>query len=308
MTEVGHNYWMRKGRYTPSQRNNIEWHAQYKAMKPINSTRQRTLSKWFSGWLGTGKNMRRWKLRYASNCPFCGHLDEDTNHVLKCSHPKVTTNWTSLLKAYDIKLAKGKTCYALRKAIILELRAWRNMDTAPSLSFADPQLKQAIQAQREVGWRCFLEGLMVKDIITYQTEYLASNYSLHNSTSWTKKIYRLGWNLIMDMWSHRNENLHESETIDFLNGKEVLEETIRKELQVGLSELPTLEFTHLFRFEENKLMQKSLDGKKDWLTTVKLGRKLHNDKNYIEDEFDTNKALQDWVGLGKEEICEQHKF
>ena len=192
MTEVGHNYWMRKGRYTPSQRNNIEWHAQYKAMKAINSTRQRTLSKWFSGWLGTGKNMRRWKLRYASNCPFCGHLDEDTNHVLKCSHPKVTTNWTSLLKAYDIKLAKGKTCYALRKAIILELRAWRNMDTAPSLSFADPQLKQAIQAQREVGWRCFLEGLMVKDIITYQTEYLASNYPLHNSASWTKKIYRLG--------------------------------------------------------------------------------------------------------------------
>ena len=44
-------------------------------------------------------------------------------------------------------------------------------------------------------------------------------------------------------------------------------------------------------------MNKSIEGKKDWLSTVKLGRRLHNDVNYIEDEFDNNKALQDWIEL-----------
>ena len=101
----------------------------------------------------------------------------------------------------------------------------------------------------------------------------------------------------MDLWTHRNENLHKSQNIDILNGKEILEETIKKELAIGLGNLPPLEFTHLFQPTATKMMNKSIEGKKDWLSTVKLGRRLHNDVNYIEDEFDNNKALQDWIEL-----------
>ena len=154
--EIGYNYWEKKERYYYKDRRNIEWQSQYKAMKTIPTTRQQTLSKWFSGWLGTGKNMQRWKLRYLGNCPFCGAPQEDTNHVLKCNHPIVSTTWKTLLSKYDVTLAKMKTSFPLQKAIILELRAWRNNTEAPLLAFADPQLHAAIKSQSMIGWRGFL--------------------------------------------------------------------------------------------------------------------------------------------------------
>lgn len=46
-------------------------------------------------------------------------------------------------------------------------------------------------------------------------------------------------------------------------------------------------------------MKKSIEGKKDWLTTVKLARRLYEDRNIKVDEFDTNEALREWIGLPK---------
>ena len=46
-------------------------------------------------------------------------------------------------------------------------------------------------------------------------------------------------------------------------------------------------------------MKKSLEGKKDWLATVKMVQKLHNDRNMVEDEFDMNNALRAWIGIPK---------
>ena len=71
-----------------------------------------------------------------------------------------------------------------------------------------------------------MEGLVVSDIITYQQEYFDTNHQERNITSWTKTTYKPGWNLIMDIWTHRNEVLHKSENIDILNRKDILEEAI----------------------------------------------------------------------------------
>ena len=43
-------------------------------------------------------------------------------------------------------------------------------------------------------------------------------------------------------------------------------------------------------------MKKSLESKKDWLASVKMARVLYEDYT-VEDEFDTNKALQNWIGM-----------
>ena len=100
----------------------------------------------------------------------------------------------------------------------------------------------------------------------------------------------------MEIWNFRNEHVHQTDNIQNLQGKKVLEETILKEWNKGLNKLPILEFSHLFRLKKVDLMKKSIDGKKDWLLVVKTGRDLHNDKGET-DEFDTNDALRFWIGL-----------
>ena len=45
------------------------------------------------------------------------------------------------------------------------------------------------------------------------------------------------------------------------------------------------------------MTKKSLEGKKYWLAIVKLGRELYNDIQIEPDEFDTNNALRQRIGL-----------
>ena len=112
-------------------------------------------------------------------------------------------------------------------------------------------------------------------------------------------MIKAGWNIILETWKFRNDTVHSSENIDMLEGLPILHSTVEKEWQAGLGQLPANDFSHLFRIKINNLLKKSTQSKKDWLLTVKLGRNLHNDNTTTTDEFDSNHALRDWIGLAK---------
>ena len=103
----------------------------------------------------------------------------------------------------------------------------------------------------------------------------------------------------METWTYRNDTLRKPKTIQALQGITHLKETVQLEWERGLSSLPTLEFSHLFRIKKEELMKKSLEGKKGWLVTVKLERELHGDISNELDIFDKNDALRFWIGLPK---------
>ena len=299
MTKKCHSYWISKDRYRVEDINNINWTAQANAMSGTNKTSQRTIAKWCSGWIATGKNMQRWNMRYSGNCVFCQHPNEDTTHILKCTNTLAINNWKKQLAVFDNTLIKLKTAYPLRKAIILELRAWRNNDKTPSHQYADEILKKSICDQRALGWKVFLEGLLTTSIITYQHNHLKQHFPQQRVTTWSKRVVKAGWKVIMEIWKYRNDILHTTDNIELMQGRQILEETVAKEWNIGLHNLPILEFSHLFRLKLDELMKKSTQSKKDWLLTVKSGRFLHNDNGSPEDEFDTNPALRDWIGLPK---------
>ena len=297
MTKKGHAYWIQKERYDKDSIDCIDWLVQESAFNSEKTTRQRNLSKWISGWIASGKNMKRWNKRYKGDCPFCGHENEDNIHILHCSHDVPTQSWKTLLSEYDVRLAKLKTCYALRKAIILDLRAWRNNKRYPPTSNMDDLLRSAIEEQRRIGWKTYLEGLITTKIFNYQQDYMAHSYPDKKPNTWAKKVIKAGWRILMEMWEKRNNKLHEPDVLQEMEGKKVLNKVVAKEWDVGLSNLPAFEFSHLFRLKLDKLMKKSIEGKKDWLVTVKMTRRLYEDRNIMEDEFETNEALQEWIGL-----------
>ena len=264
----GHEYWIQKKRYTKDDIDCIEWELQEKAFSSEKSTRQRKLTKWISGWLGTGKNMKRWNLRYKGLCPFCRHEDEDTKHVLRCKHEKPTNIWNTLLKEFDGTLIKNKTCYPLRKAIIRELGAWRNETAFPHWTSLDNELLQAVMEQRRIGWCTFMEGLISTKITIYQKQYLALNFPDRKISSWTKKVIKAGWKLLMKMWQNRNDQLHLPDTLLEMEGKRELNRSILAEWALGLSDLPAFEFTHFFRLKKEKLLKKAKMSMKQKRQTV----------------------------------------
>ena len=304
MESKAHDYWISdKKRYSTSTKDLIDWNAQNQAMKTLNTTKQRNIVKWCSDWVSVGKNMERWNLRYRGHCPFCAHPRETTSHVIMCQSVEVTDQWKKVLSQYDHQLIKLHTCYYLRKAIIYELLSWRrnSLQQPPTLSHADETLKEAILEQRQLGWKVFLEGLVSVKIVNYQKAYHQQSDKSHLHFSWPKKAIKAGWNMITTMWEHRNTFLHQSDIIEDLEGLTILNNTIQMEHNKGLSKLPMLEFSHLFRLSMHELMEKSLEGKKDWLVTVRLGRNLYNDTS-SPDEFETNLTLRNWIGLPKRKV------
>ena len=115
-----YEYWISKGRYTEGKKDNINWIAQGKALRSTKSGRKRTITKWVSHWIGTGKNMERWNLRYKGNCPYCNRSKEDTVHVLCCQDGKAKQIWDDELNKFSAKMVT--LTLRLKLATILELR------------------------------------------------------------------------------------------------------------------------------------------------------------------------------------------
>ena len=295
-----HQYWIHeKERYTQEDIKKIDWDSQSKAMQSLRTTKQRSLTKWFSGWVAVGKNMEKWNMRYKGHCPFCKYPKETTTHVIKCQHVAPTEKWKELLKEYDATLARLHTNYYLRKAIIYDIWDWRQnrIKARPTLLYADNELQDAVMEQRSLGWKVFLEGLISTKIIEYQRNFHLQSDRYDKAFTWPTKVIKAGWKLITAMWDYRNDALHQTPTIEDMEGIEVINKVIKQERNIGLSDLPMLEFSHLFRISEEELMKKSTEGKKDWLCTVKMARHLHQDRNKQEDEIDLNDTLRTWIGL-----------
>ena len=143
-----HEYWISKSRYTTTTRSLICWTSQLKAQKIIQQSRRHFVCKWSSGWLGTGRNMERWKLRYSGNCPFCDSPEEHTTHILQYNQEKPTIAWKQALADWKKKLTTQKTSAYLLRAIIFELKAWRFGTTLQTVEHCDHQLQEVILEQR----------------------------------------------------------------------------------------------------------------------------------------------------------------
>jgi hypothetical protein len=104
-----------------------------------------------------------------------------------------------------------------------------------------------------------------------------------------------------NIWNGRNKQLHDTNKILELEGLPELIETIQAEWAIGISNLPAVDFSHLFSTDLNTLLNKNIDSQKDWLAVIKLGRRLHQDPNMIEDGFSTKGPLSRWIGISNDD-------
>jgi hypothetical protein len=91
--------------------------------------------------------------------------------------------------------------------------------------------------------------------------------------------------LLQCVWDQRNKQLHETNRIHELEGLPELIQSIRTEWSLGIGTLPAVDFSHLFSITLDTLLSKSIDSQKDWLSVIKLGQRLHQDPNLVDDGF-----------------------
>ncbi len=295
-----HLHWIHKQRYTTTDIPNILWTPLKIAMKKSTVTRRRFIAKWSSHNVATGKNMKRWKQRVRDHCPFCTAATEDTSHILCCNHVDAMTVWKTGFKKYLVDLYKCGLDLKILLPLYKELMSWKqgeHPNTVHSLSSYEDDVRQVLQAQRVIGWKQFLEGLWATEWERYVTAH--NTHPLKTAENIIGKCIQKNWDLIFNLWEGRNKRLHETDHIADLEGRTELITAIHGELRVGIGCLPTVEYRYLFTMPKQRILNKSLEWQKGWLSTIKMGREIYRDHHRINDDFSKKGTLRNWLGMGE---------
>ena len=290
-------YWVTKGRFNAEDIQNIDWDNQEKAMKLVTLTKRRFISKWSSDWNVCGKNIKRWQIRPHGYCPYCQSENEDNKHILQCIHHDALQNSHDALWQLVQSLVKIGTCVSAVRAIRDEIVAWRNNDQYPSLVHLPDELKEVIQAQRNIGWKSFLEGLYSKKWKAYQETHFNKIGSKRSPNLWTSKAIRIGWTYLSTIWQYRNEQLHKTERIKDMKGKKEMIKAIKAEYKLGLGRLPAYGFSYMSKKKIDDMMKYDMDSMIQWLSIIKQGRIVYDDPNRIKNEFFEKGALYNMLDL-----------
>ena len=297
--EQAQSYWITKRVLTKTTAPLVYYKAIGRASSLSKLSMKIFISKWASGHLGTGKVVVRNKYRLDGACPFCLEPNEDTFHTIDCQHDEAQHLWKNHLLSLVLQLHKLHFPNGLIIAIKRELNAWRLRRKPPNLLAYQEPTRTMIQHQRMIGWYQFLLGFIPiswKDhfITILRQKSLLRRYS---PELWASKLIRATWKLLHDTWEDRCHKLHTTDLIHDLSGQQVLLQSIKTELSIGLHNLPACDFSSLFRFSQPILLNKPLEFLKDWFVTVRSARILYNDTSLVTDQITTVTALQRWVGL-----------
>ena len=142
----------------------------------------------------------------------------------------------------------------------------------------------------------FLEGIIFDDILQIQTEYYKELQRRSTGLSWATKLSNFMWEMIHTLWMERNEQLHKTERIHELHGKQQLLQAIRLEHEIGRGTLP-VHMNGYFNVTLERLLRKSIQDQIAWFYAVRRSREMTGCPQLILDEFTTNIHLCKWVGL-----------
>ena len=128
----------------------IDWTSAGMAMKGISTKKQIWLYKHLIGRCAVGTVMVRRGERKHSECPRCGHPEEDVRHIIICHDNDAQTIWKAQLSNLRTWLQKRITHPKIVSTILAGLRMWHR--GAAPLSPSDPQWQtKCLYAQNAIG-------------------------------------------------------------------------------------------------------------------------------------------------------------
>ena len=261
-------YWVEKRRFRTLDTSDIDWDANEQAMKSERRARRVWVTKQASGFCGTGRMMVKWKFREESNCPRCGMIDEDMDHVLRCQSTEANEKWLSTMESLRMWLEKHDTHPDLVEILCKRLSEWRNGEGLQPMVFSDPVLYRLLLKQDTIGWRSCIEGLLVREWAVVQASYFEMIGSRRSGKRWAVALIKKLWDTAWDMWDHRNRVVHDIES-----GVHAIElrRAIREQFQLG-SQGVTVQARRLFQGGVQKVLGYSIEAQEAWMRRIVAAR------------------------------------
>ena len=275
----------------------VDWESQGRALRSCRRPRQQWVTKFVSGWCGTGKMMKRWKQRVTAACPRCGHRVEDCTHVLECEAAGAVAEWEIATRKMQEWLQCQDSCPALAALVIRVLTNWKDKSPVQYDSELDfPGMQRLMQSQTQIGWRLFLDGCVALEWAKVQQHYYTWMDSLKSGSKWVEGLIKQLWEVEFSAWEHRNSVLHDTPMAEILSGRLSLDRSLRREWELGFEELPAL-VQAILPDDIATVLDSTVAEKKGWFVLVRKARENMGDERVVDEFSAPDSSLRTWVGL-----------
>ena len=288
-------YWKRRGRYTEEHISTwIDWKVMSRMMREASHRRRIFISKWVSNQISVGTVMLRRSERHDDKCPCCKKQSETRIHLLRCRAAKHI--WKKSRQKFKKWMRRQDTDPDIQTALVDILRTFQKRDDYDSYvpKGYNASLQRCLNAQSHIGITNMMEGMLTYDWAEEQQKYYTSIRSRKTGHRWAVGLSTQLWNIIYDMWDHRNQVLHQKKEIESLSGQDIINAAIKEELRKGLGTLDPMYYSYFNINTKHIANMKSVEAR-NWLVLIRRAREAKGFTYH--DRIAESKALQKWIGL-----------
>lgn len=206
------------------------------AFKTMSKPKQQATSKMMHGWWNTGHQRSKITLESHSGCPCCPHLDETTEHILRCKAPTSSrTRYLALISLKSAGRVHGIT--SLTWDILYQgIRLWLHYgDQMPQIDLTAYKLHhdhrqlilRALKEQHLIGWQYACRGYLSTTWVAAQSFGHTPDSSTRIRHTWLRPIIKAIWCFTDTMWAHRNLILHGKEASAKMIRESAVDQQIR---------------------------------------------------------------------------------
>jgi hypothetical protein len=269
-------YWESRFHWSEGTGQNINWEMLGHAISTVPRSRHHWVVKSASGFCAVGKMKVLWKQSTSDQCPRCATSMEDMSHVVRCTQPEATAVWSKRLSELKTWMISSHYVSPMLAGVIHDrLNAWRQ-NTPVSLESVqlNPSFSRLIALQDLLGWESFLYGFWDNNWESVQGAYLRSLQCKMSIRRWCSALILKLWDTAWDLWDHRNQWLHNSETGEMIRS---LHSDISSQYRLGVQGLARAERL-LFRRSLQEILNSSVAHKQLWLQRILIARQRSVDR------------------------------
>ena len=159
---------------------------------------------------GTNLYQSKYRPNHDPKCPSCTGCVESCAHVFECKEEGRVETLLGTIHFLDSSMKKIGTDKGLRNCLVCYAKGRGVITMKDIMSNRTHHMYPLAQSQDLIGWRRFMEGMILKDITGIQKSYPESS-SYHLSIEcWTTGLITKLLEVTHGQWLYRNVRVHNS--------------------------------------------------------------------------------------------------
>jgi hypothetical protein len=183
---------------------------------------------------GTNANQAVYTEGHDPHCPSCSQAIETCSHVLHCKEAGRVDALKRSIGWLDDWLKKVGTEPSLRRALVRYAKGRGSLTMGEIVSGEGAGFREMGSSQDDIGWRRFMEGMISKEIIPIQADYVEMGGCMLSVDTWAKGLVVKLLKVTHGQWLYCNIHVHDATSgMAATARKEEIQRFIEDQIELG---------------------------------------------------------------------------